>query len=151
MKRRLVAGLALAFSLAAGGTAHAQSAKGTAAQAKAMLERAVAALKADQPAALKAFRARTDGFGEGDLYVFCNGLDGASVEHPNPAMAGTNLNTLRDANGKEFGKIILREAQEGRMSTVDYAFPELGGTTPLPKETFFTRIGALICGVGYYR
>ncbi|MFK8250460.1 cache domain-containing protein [Ancylobacter terrae] len=151
MKRHLVAGLALALGLAAGGAALAEGGKGTAAQAKAMLERAVAALKADRPAALAAFKARADGFGEGDLYVFCNGLDGASIEHPNPAMAGTNLNTLKDANGKEFGRIILREAQEGRISTVDYEFPELGGTKPLPKETFFTRIGTLICGVGYYR
>ena len=66
-------------------------------------------------------------------------------------MAGTDFNTLKDSNGKEFGKQILREAKEGRISAVDYVFPRLGGTQPLAKESYFTKMGTLICGVGFYK
>ena len=66
---RAVAGVLLSGLLAAHeGTAAGQT--GTPEEAKAMLERAVAVLKADEPAALKAFNAGTEGFKDRDLYVF---------------------------------------------------------------------------------
>lgn len=86
---------------------------GSAQEARAMLERAVAALKVDQAAALAAFDKGTDGFRNRDLYVFCNSLDGTSLAHANPAMLGGNLNELKDANGKAFGKEIMSSAREG--------------------------------------
>jgi len=150
MKRHMA--WAAALTLGIGGTATAQQAEiGSAADAKAMLERAVVAVKADEAAALDKFRTRADGFGYRDLYVFCNGPDGKSVAHPSPAMATSDLNTLKDSNGKEFGKVMLREAREGQIAEVDYAFPRLGGTQPLAKESYFTKVGRLICGVGFYK
>ena len=152
MKRHMAWTTVLGLALGLGGAALAQQAEtGAAADAKAMLERAVVALKTDEAAALEKFRKREDGFGYRDLYVFCNGTDGKAVAHPNPAMANTDLNTLKDSNGKEFGKQILREAKEGRISAVDYVFPRLGGTQPLAKESYFTKTGTLICGVGFYK
>jgi len=139
------------FALGLNSAAMAQSETGTAAEAKAMLERAIVAVKANEAAALEKFTKREDGFGYRDLYVFCNGANGKLVAHPNPAMAGTDFNTLKDSNGKEFGKVMLRDAKEGQISEVEYMFPRLGGTQPLPKESYFTKIGALICGVGFYK
>ncbi|HEY9215715.1 MAG TPA: cache domain-containing protein [Ancylobacter sp.] len=144
--------LALGLAGGLGSAAMAQQGEtGSAADAKTMLERAIVAVKADEAAALEKFRKREDGFGYRDLYVFCNGLDGKTVAHPNPAMAGTDLNTLKDSNGKEFGKVMLSEAGEGQISTVDYVFPRLGGTQPLAKESYFTKVGTLICGVGFHK
>ncbi len=149
MKRYMAWVAVLAIGVSDG--AMAQSETGSAAEAKAMLERAVIAVKANEAAALENFRKRADGFGYRDLYVFCNGTDGKSIAHPNPAMAASDLNTLKDSNGKEFGRQILREAREGQISEVDYMFPRLGGSQPVAKESYFTKVGKLICGVGFYK
>src|SRR6266576_2439773 len=56
---------------------------GTAAEAKAMLERAVAAVKADKAKALAMFNKGEGGFKDRDLYVFCaNASDGVLTAHP---------------------------------------------------------------------
>lgn len=153
MKRHIKRHIGWAAVLALGisSAAMAQGETGSAADAKTMLERAVVAVKADEAAALEKFRTREGNFGYRDLYVFCNGLDGKTVAHPNPKMANTNLNTLKDSNGKEFGKVMLSEAKDGQISTVDYVFPRLDGTQPLAKESYFTKVGTLICGVGFYK
>ncbi|MDF2996619.1 MAG: hypothetical protein K0R27_2256 [Xanthobacteraceae bacterium] len=150
MRKHILALTILTLALAGGASAQTGQ-YGTAAEAKAMLERAVVALKANQAAALEKFRKRADGFGDRDLYVFCNGPDGAALAHPNPAQAASNLNTLKDAAGKEFGKEMLAKAKEGQISEVGYVFPRLGDDKPVPKESFITKVGTLICGVGYYK
>lgn len=61
---------------------------GTATEAKAMLERAVAAVNADEPKALAEFSKGEGGFKDRDLYVFCSGPDGKIDAHPNPALIG---------------------------------------------------------------
>jgi hypothetical protein len=55
---------------------------GTPAEAKAMLEKAVAAVKADKAKALAEFTAGTGGFKDRDLYPFCGGPDGNFTAHP---------------------------------------------------------------------
>jgi signal transduction histidine kinase len=149
MRKHIMAWAVLTLAFA--GSATAQGQYGTAADAKAMLERAVTALKADQKAALEKFRKRADGFGDRDLYVFCNGADGATLAHPDPAQAGTNLNTLKDADGKAFGKEMLAKAKEGQITAVDYVFPRLGDSKPVAKESYVTKVGTLTCGVGFYK
>ena len=55
-----------------------------------MLERAAAALKANEAAALNEFNDKHDRrFHDRDLYVFCNTLsDGKMTAHPNPSLIG---------------------------------------------------------------
>ena len=56
---------------------------GTAEEAKAMLERAVAAVKEDKAKALDMFNKGEGGFKDRDLYVFCaNASDGIITAHP---------------------------------------------------------------------
>jgi len=56
---------------------------GTAEEAKAMLERAVAAVKEDKAKALDMFQKGEGGFKDRDLYVFCaNASDGIITAHP---------------------------------------------------------------------
>ena len=55
---------------------------GTPAEAKAMLEKAAAALKADQAKALQMFTKGEGGFREKDLYPYCGGPDGNFTAHP---------------------------------------------------------------------
>lgn len=124
---------------------------GTAQQARVMLERAVMAVRKNPSSALSAFNRGADGFRDRDLYVFCNSLDGTTLAHANPAMLGVDLNELKDATGDAFGREIMSSAKEGRISTVSYAFPRPGGNQPVAKESYVTRIGGLVCGVGYYK
>jgi signal transduction histidine kinase len=124
---------------------------GSAQEARTMLERAVVAIRTDRAAALAAFNKGTNGFRDRDLYVFCNSLDGTSLAHANPAMLRGNLNELKDATGKPFGKEIMSSAKEGQITAVSYAFPRSGETQPVAKESYVTRIGDLVCGVGYYK
>jgi signal transduction histidine kinase len=123
---------------------------GTAAEAKAMLEKAVAALKANQADALDKFGKADGGFKDRDLYVFCfNAADGKFTAHP--SLMGTDIRALKDKSGKAFGEEIFTAATEGKIAQVAYVFPRPGTTDPVPKESFVTRVGDQGCGVGYYK
>jgi signal transduction histidine kinase len=128
----------------------AQGQFGTAAEAKAMLERAVTELKADQAKALAKFNAGSDGFKDRDLYVFCFDMaSGKFTAHP--TLMGQDIRTLKDKSGAAFGEQIFNNAKEGTISTVDYMFPRPGGTDPVAKQSFVTRVASQGCGVGYYK
>ena len=123
---------------------------GSAAEAKAMLEKAVAAVKADKAKALVAFNAGTDGFKDRDLYPFCaNAADGIFTAHPK--LAGKSLKELKDKEGKALGAEILDTAKEGAISEVAYKWPRPGSDAPVQKVSFVTRIGDQVCAVGYYK
>ena len=67
---------------------------GTAAEAKAMLHKAVTALKADRAKALRAFNEGAEGFKDRDLYPFCaDAANGVVTAHPK--LKGLSLNELR--------------------------------------------------------
>jgi hypothetical protein len=66
---------------------------GTAEEAKAMLERAVAAVKEDKAKALDMFNKGEGGFKDRDLYVACsNASDGTVTAHP--TMKGEHLQDI---------------------------------------------------------
>jgi signal transduction histidine kinase len=140
-------GIALMLPIAAG----AQSQSGTAAEAKAMLEKAVAAVKADKAKAIGMFNNGEGGFKDRDLYPFCfNISDGIAVAAP-PAVRGKDVRTLKDPSGKAYGEDLYKAAQEGKVTAVDYMFPKPGTTNPVPKQSFVTKAGDLGCGVGIYK
>jgi len=119
-----------------------------------MLERAVAALEADETAALGAFNAGADGFKEKDLYVFCGNADDgiASAHGAEPWRAGkSNLLEQADVNGKKYGEEFYAVAKEGEFNVVEYAWPRPGQSDPIPKASYITKVGDQICGVGYYK
>jgi hypothetical protein len=151
---------ALAIILAFSPTAFAQqpSQYGNAEEAKAMLSKAVAAVKADKTKALDMFNKGEGGFLDRDLYVFCfNAGDGKVVATGNrnrKGDIGQDERTVKDSNGKTFGLEFYNAAQkpEGEITEVSYTFPKPGAdATPVSKVGFMTRVGDLGCGVGYYK
>ena len=150
MKIKALLGVAaLAFSLST--TALYAQATGTAAEAKAMLEKAVAALKANKADAIKAFNTSPGPFRDRDLYVFCfNTSDGIFTAHVNPKLMGTDIRKL-NAGGQPLGQQIFDGVKEGSIATVDYNFPKPGTENPVPKQSFITKVGDQGCGVGYYK
>jgi len=135
-----------------GATAASAQSFGTAAEAKAMLEKAVAELKAGEAPAIAKFNDKENKtFRDRDLYVFCyNGSDGKFTAHPNPALMGTDIRALK-VGDDALGQKIWDAAKEGAVATVDYNFPKPGTTNPVPKESFVTKVGGQGCGVGYYK
>ncbi len=126
-------------------------AQGTAPEAKAMLEKAVTAIKADKAAALANFVKKDGGFQDRDLYVFCyNTSDGKFTAHVNPKLMGTDIRALV-VNGQKLGEDIFKTAKPGATATVDYMFPKPGTDTPAQKQSFVTQVGDQGCGVGYYK
>jgi signal transduction histidine kinase len=120
-------------------------------EAEAMLDRAVAELKADPAAALEKFNKGLEGFQDRDLYVFCATQDGKLVAHTTPRMLGDDIAKFKDQNGKGAGKEIIRQAKDGQVIKVKYMFPRPGETEAVAKESYVTRVGELTCGVGYYK
>ena len=123
---------------------------GTADEARAMLERAVAAVKSDKAKALDMFNRGEDGFRDRDLYVFCaNASDGVLTAHP--YLKGEHLQDIKGKKGYPLGKEILQNATEGTIKELTYWWPRPGSDKPLEKVTFYTRVGDQDCGVGYYK
>ena len=128
---------------------------GTMEQARAMLDRAIIALKSNEATALSEFDdPNNKDFHEHDLYVFCYGLtDGKITAYESPALLNVDVRTLAlkdDPLGKRAYEAV-QSAPEGSIVTIDYNFPKPGTTEPVPKQTLETRIGNQGCGVTYYK
>jgi hypothetical protein len=139
--------------------AFAQQSHGTADEAKAMLIKAIAAVKADKAKALDMFNKGEGGFRDRDLYVFCaNAHDGALVAIGNPNLKqalGMDVRAAQNSTGTAFGEEIYAAMQkpEGQISEVAYVGPTPGKDDTLDaKVTLVARADDdLGCGVGYYK
>jgi signal transduction histidine kinase len=148
MIRTVLSGVAGLLLLASGTVVRAAE-YATAAEAKAMLERAVKELKADKATALQKFTKGEGGFKDRDLYPFCGGPDGTFTAHP--TLVGKSLKDLKDKTGKPLGEEIYKTAQEGKLGEVAYMWPRPNTTEPVQKVTFVTKVGDQVCAVGYYK
>jgi signal transduction histidine kinase len=150
VQRRALAALCATLPLLAAARVRADEA-GSAAAAKAMLERAVAAVQADKPRALAAFNGGTDGFKENDLYVFCARTDGRVDAHIDPAQLGRNIKDQYDVHGVAFGQEMMAIAEPGTIKGVSYMWPKPGTNVPAQKVSYVTRVADQVCGVGFYQ
>jgi signal transduction histidine kinase len=152
MFRTLMIGAVSAVALTLSAAAFAQGQFGTAAEAKAMLEKAVAELKTNEATALTKFNKADGGFRDRDLYVYCFEMGtGKFTAHVNSALMGTDVRTLKEKDGSPLGQKIYDAAKAGTITTISYNFPKPGGTDPVAKEAYITRVGNQGCGVGYYK
>lgn len=94
---------------------------GTAAEPKAMLLKAVAAVKADKAKALEMFNKGEGGFKDRDLYVFCANVgDGKIVALGNPnakQLIGQDQRALTDPTGRILGKISTRPGKNLKVKS----------------------------------
>lgn len=117
--------------------------------ARAMLERAILAVKADKVGAISKFNNNDPDFRDRDLFVFCfNASDGKFTAHE--AMVSHDVRTLRDRAGKPFGEDIYRSAKDGEIAEVAYVWPLPGSTWHVLKSAYVARAADQICGVSAY-
>jgi hypothetical protein len=124
-------------------------------EGKAMLERAVSALKADPDAALKQFNdEKNKQFRDRDLFVFCFSLpDGNFTAFQSPVMLGTDVRELKyqDEPIGQHAYDAAVNAADGDFVTIEYNFPKPGTKTAATKQSLETRIGKQACGVTYFK
>jgi hypothetical protein len=159
MVRKFAIAAASAAVLALSPGAIAQQTHGTADEAKAMLMRAIVAVKADKAKTLNMFNDGKGGFRDRDLYVFCaNTGDGTLVAIGNPNLKqalGMDVRAGQNSTGTAFGAEIYAAMQkpEGQITEVSYVGPTPGADdTLVAKITLVARADDdLGCGVGYYK
>ena len=140
---------ACALVLAAAAPLAAAADFGNAAEARAMLDKAVAAVKANKAGALTQFAKGEGGFKDRDLYPFCGGPDGNFTAHP--SLTGKSMKDLKDKADQPLGSKFYDQAKEGSVSEVAYMWPRPGSTDPVKKVSLVTKVGDQVCAVGYYQ
>src|SRR5262249_42636983 len=127
MHRIIILGALAILVLTLSTSAIAQAQYGTAAEAKAMLEKVIAAVKADKDKALAMFNKGESGFKDRDLQPFCFNISDGKIlvsTNPNIVALGTDVRTLKDKTGKVFGDMVFNAAQQDKiMETGTYMFP----------------------------
>jgi len=120
MKKLAVFTVVFALSVALGSfvapqvlQAQQQAQLGTAAEAKAMLERAVAAVKADQTKALAMFNNGEGGFKDRDLYPFCFESGSGRLSQP---QRRTSWHGCTSSQGQDREAVWRRPLQNGAES-----------------------------------
>jgi hypothetical protein len=128
---------------------------GTAQEAKAMLDRAIAALKSNEATALSEFNdPNNKEFHDRDLYVFCFRIsDGKITAYSSPGLLGIDIRTLslKDDPIGQRAYDGVQNSPPGNIATIDYSFPKPGRTESVPKQFLETRVDSEACGVAYYK
>lgn len=147
MSRLLTFG-AVALLAAAGAAA---GEKGTADEAKAMLDKAVAEVQKDGSAkAIAKFNDPAGGFRDRDLYVFCMDGNHKITAHPDASLRGSDAATLKDSAGKAFGVEMVEKAKKGE-GAVEYMWKNPVSGKVEAKVSFLKKAGDQVCGVGAYK
>jgi hypothetical protein len=155
MSKNFLAGLSTALVLWLTQTSLNAQELGTAEAAKAMLDRAIAALRANEGNALSEFNdPNNKSFHEQDLNVFCfNTSDGKITAYSSPGLIGIDIRTLslRDDPIGQRTYDVAKDLPEAGVASLEYNFPKPGTTEPAPKRSLETRVGNQGCAVAHYK
>jgi hypothetical protein len=122
---------------------------GTLNEAKALLDRAIIAIKEDRAAAIASFNRNDPRYRDRDLFVFCfDRKDGKFTAHE--AMIGWDVRMLYDIWGSPFGEEMFA-VKDGEATQVTYLSPVPGSTMLSPRRAYVVGIGDQACGVSAYQ
>ncbi|WP_241463842.1 cache domain-containing protein [Rhodoferax saidenbachensis] len=147
-------GICAAFvaSLMMVGASHAAE-QGTAAEAEAMVKKAVAYIKANGPE--KAYEEFTNGksFKDRDLYIFAYDFTGKNLAHgANPKLVGKDLIGLKDPDGKLILPPLIEVAKsKGKGWSDTFKFRNPMTEKMEDKVIYFERVGDTFVGCGIYK
>jgi signal transduction histidine kinase len=151
MKINALIACAAVFAIISAG-AHAED-KATAAEAEAMVKKAVAFIK--QNGAEKAyaeFSNKKGAFTDRDLYIVVYGLDGKCLAHgANEKLIGKDLSEAQDVDGKYYVKERMDLAKSKQSFWQDYKFTNPVSKKIEPKQMYCERLeNTAVCG-GIYK
>ena len=152
MKRIFVTILVGLFLVNIGSTVFA-AAYGTAAEAEAMVKKAIAYLKANgKDKAFAEFSNPKGQFVDRDLYVTVYDLNGKCLAHgADRTMIGKDLIGLKDTDGKAFIKERMELAKTKGKFWQDYKFMNPVSKKIEPKSMYCERVGDIIVACGIYK
>jgi cytochrome c len=148
--KRLLAATVAGF-LMAGSTLAAD--QGSAAEAEAMVKKAVAHIKAAGPE--KAYDEFTNGktFKDRDLYIIVYDLNGKNLaQGANPKLVGKDLIGLKDPDGKPIIQMFVDVAKtKGKGWVEGYKFMNPVSQKMEGKAMYLERVGDTLVGCGIYK
>jgi cytochrome c len=121
-------------------------------EAKAMLAKAIAHVKAAGPdKAVADFMVKPGPWVDRDLYLSVYDMTGKTVAHINPRMVGKDNMNLQDANGKFHVKERFEIVKAKGKGQQEFAF-----LNPMTKQIenkvmFFEKVGDLVVACGAYK
>ncbi len=126
---------------------------GTAAEAEAMVKKAVDFIKSKgADTAYAAFTGQSADFIKNDLYVVVYSMTGKALAHgQNPKQVGKELIDFKDAEGKEFIKERVQLAQSKGSFWQDYKFTDPVTKKILPKSAYCEKLDTAIVCAGIYK
>ncbi len=143
---------ATVLSFAMSGVAHAAD-QGTAAEAEAMVKKAVAYIKTNGPE--KAYEEFTHGksFKDRDLYIIVYDLNGKNLaQGANPKLVGKDLIGLKDPDGKPLIQMFVDLAKgKGKGWVEGYKFLNPVSQKIEGKAMYLERVGDTLVGCGIYK
>ena len=148
--KRLLAGIVILFVVV--GLAYAQD-RGTAAEAKALLDKAVVFYKANgQDKAFAAFNDSKGQFVSKDLYIFALDMNGMILSHgANAALIGKDMMGAKDADGKLFMKEMVEVGKTKVKGAIDYKWENPKTKKVEQKSSYVEKVDSVILGCGYYK
>ena len=126
---------------------------GTAAEAEAMVKKAIAFLKANGKDKGFAEIGNPKGqFVDRDLYIFVYDLNGKCVAHgANPKMVGKDLVEMKDTDGKYYVKERIEIAKTKGKGWQDYKFTNPVSKKIESKTAYIEKLDEMIVGCGIYK
>jgi cytochrome c len=133
--------------------AYAQGQFGTAEEAKTLMEKAVAYLKANgKDKAFEAFNNKKGDFVNKDLYIFVLDLNGKILSHgANEKLIGRDMMATKDKNGQLFIKKMVDLANAEGKGEVEYYWDNPVTKQVAAKVSILEKVGDVLVACGYYK
>jgi signal transduction histidine kinase len=147
--------LVLAALLAVGTGSAWAGGKATPDEAKALVKKAAAFVKANgNDKAIAEFNNRKGQFvnDERELYIFVLDKNGTTLANGvNQRLVGKNVMELKDVDGKKFIKEMITTAEAKGSGWVDYKWTNQTTNAIEPKSTYFEKVNDIVVGCGVYK
>jgi cytochrome c len=153
MKKLVLSGMVLVVLFGFAGFVSAAEKRGTAAEAEALVKKAIAYMKSNgKEVAFAEINNPKGRFTDRDLYIFVYDINGKCVAHGlNLKMIGKDLIELKDADGKMFVKERIEIAKTKGKGWQDYKFTDPISKKIEQKRAYVEKYNDLIVGSGIYK
>jgi cytochrome c len=140
----LILMVAVTFAFAAGGTAD---------EAKSLVDKAAAYVKANgKDKSFAEFTNRQGSFVDRDLYIFAVDFKGLTIAHGgNEKLVGKDMFGLKDADGKLFIQEFIEMAKTKGSGWVDYKWVNPQTNKIENKSTYVQKVDDYFLGCGIYK
>jgi cytochrome c len=125
--------------------------RGTEAQAKALVAKAIAAYDAKGTSVFAEMTAPSTAFTQLDLYMFVIGPDHKTAAHgADASQVGRDVLALKDSSGKLYGRELFDKATQNG-AWVNYVFKDPATGKEEPKSSWVVRHDNYVFGCGVYK